>query len=102
MDNPMEEKQFGNLLRDPADPASFDALTEAVIRRDRRRIRILGALCVIAWMAVVMVPWATTLPMLAKVVEHQNATSAVPATASTSDTARATREVLQIVKQATV
>ena len=31
----------------------------------------LGIVCVIAWMLVVMLPWATILPMLAKVNERQ-------------------------------
>jgi hypothetical protein len=102
MDHAMNEKQFGNLLRDPTDPASFDAVTEAVLRRDRRRIRVLAALCVVAWMAVVMLPWATTLPMLAKVVIHQDALYGVPATGAQSDAGKGTTEVLQIVKQAVI
>jgi hypothetical protein len=98
----MNEKQFGNLLRDPADDTSADALTQALLRRDRRRIRVLAGLCVVAWMAVVMLPWATTLPMLAKVVEHQNALYGVPATGPQSDAGKGTTEVLQIAKQAII
>jgi hypothetical protein len=120
----MNKKQLGNLLRDDADPLAADALTESLLRRDRRRIAVLAVLCVVAWMAVVMLPWATTLPMLAKVVEHQNelyGTAAttrndggtraaaarlipleVASTTAPADTRRETTEVLQIVKQATI
>jgi len=47
------------------------AMAQRVIRRDRWRMIALGTACVIAWMLVVMMPWATILPMLAKIVEHQ-------------------------------
>jgi ABC-type Fe3+ transport system permease subunit len=47
------------------------AITDKVLRRDQRRIWIFGIICVFAWMIVVMLPWATVLPMMAKVVKHQ-------------------------------
>jgi hypothetical protein len=47
------------------------AMAQRVIRRDRWRIGLLGAACVVAWMLVVMMPWATILPMLARIMEHQ-------------------------------
>jgi len=65
----MNEKYLGDALLRGEDPIDLNALTRRVLRRDRRRMWILGILCVIAWMLVVMLPWATTLPMLAKVAE---------------------------------
>lgn len=47
------------------------ALAAVALRRDRQRVWLLGVACIVAWMAVVMLPWATLLPMLAKVAEHQ-------------------------------
>jgi hypothetical protein len=67
----MSENEFAKSLLRGEDPIDVPALTARVLRRDRRRIWVLGALCVLAWMAVVMIPWATTLPMLAKVVQYQ-------------------------------
>ena len=52
-------------------PIDARAITEKVLRRDHLRVWILGIICVLAWMAVVMLPWATILPMMAKVVRHQ-------------------------------
>lgn len=67
----MSEERFGNLPRENERPIDVPALTARVLRRDRRRIWLLGIACIIAWMAVVMLPWATLLPMLAKVAQHQ-------------------------------
>jgi hypothetical protein len=67
----MSENEFAKSLLRGEDPIDVPALTARVLRRDRRRIWVLGALCVLAWMAVVMIPWATILPMLAKVVQYQ-------------------------------
>jgi hypothetical protein len=39
------------------------------MRRDHRRIWFLGIVCVFAWMLVVMLPWATVLPMLGKIAK---------------------------------
>lgn len=67
---------------------------------------IVGAVCVVAWMLVVMLPWATILPMLAKVVEYQIAlnggTAAVPAPTTPQQQHEQTLQVLQIVKQGTI
>ena len=51
-------------------PIDVNQLTRGVLARDRVWIWVLGVLCVIAWMMVVMLPWATILPMLAKVGQH--------------------------------
>ena len=67
----MTEKDFGDALLRGQDPIDFQALTAAVLRRDRRRMWMLGIACVIAWMLVVMLPWSTILPMLARVVHLQ-------------------------------
>jgi ABC-type Fe3+ transport system permease subunit len=68
----MSEKEFGKALLRGEEQINVQMLTERVVRRDRLRMWILGIVCVIAWMAVVMLPWATILPMLAKVVQHQS------------------------------
>jgi hypothetical protein len=66
----MTEKDLANALLRGETPIDIEALTQRILRRDRRRIWILGTICVIAWMAVVMIPWATVLPMVAK-LGHQ-------------------------------
>ncbi len=65
----MSEKYLGDALLRGENPIDLDAVTRHVLRRDRRRMWILGIVCVIAWMLVVMLPWATILPMVAKVAE---------------------------------
>jgi hypothetical protein len=79
----MSEKEFGKALLRGEEQINFQMLTDRVVRRDRLRMWILGIVCVIAWMAVVMLPWATILPMLAKVVRHQAEMNqgVIPATA---------------------
>jgi len=67
----MTEKDFGDALLRGQDPIDLQALTTAVLRRDRRRMWILATVCIIAWMLVVMLPWSTILPMLGKVVRLQ-------------------------------
>jgi hypothetical protein len=67
----MNEKQLGKALLRGEDPIQVQALTECVLRRDRRRMWFLGIACLIAWMSVVMLPWATVLPLIAKIARHQ-------------------------------
>jgi hypothetical protein len=67
----MTEKDFGDALLRGQDPIDLAALTTAVLKRDRRRMWMLGIVCIIAWMLVVMLPWSTILPMLARVVRLQ-------------------------------
>ena len=92
-----EHDEFARSLLRGEDPVDVRALTERVLRRDRRRIWFLGVACVVAWMAVVMLPWGTVLPMLAKVVEYQ---------VSLSNGATPNREqslaVMHVVKAATI
>lgn len=75
----MSEQEFNQQPQRGEDPIDVASLTARVLRRDRRRVWLLGIACIIAWMAVVMLPWATLLPMLAKVAEHQANLGAVPA-----------------------
>ena len=70
-----------------------------MLRRDQRWVWMLGILCVLAWMAVVMLPWATILPMMAKVVRHQQDIElSSSATAHTGQGQQETLEILRIVK----
>jgi ABC-type Fe3+ transport system permease subunit len=65
----MSEKDLAKALLRDDNPIDLQALTQSVLRRDRRRMWVLGFLCLVAWMLVVMLPWATVLPMLARVVQ---------------------------------
>ena len=67
----MNERQLGEALLRGESAVDAAALTEKVLRRDRRRMWGLGLVCVVAWMMVVMLPWATVLPMVAKLVHLQ-------------------------------
>jgi len=97
----MNEKDLGDALLRGTEHIDIQALTEQVLRRDRRRIWILGIGCVIAWMAVVMLPWSTVLPMLAKIGQHQLELSknASPANA---DTHEQTLAIARTMKQGIV
>jgi len=67
----MSENELARgLLRDET-PIDLQALTDRVLKRDRRRMWFLGIACVIAWMMVVMLPWGMVLPMIAKVRQVQ-------------------------------
>ena len=101
----MSDNYLSDALLKGEGPIDFRALTDHVIRRDRRRMWIVGACCVVAWMLVVMLPWSTILPMLAKVVEHQaalnsGAPTAAPATPQQQH--EQNLEVLRIVKHGTI
>jgi ABC-type Fe3+ transport system permease subunit len=67
----MSENELGKALLRGEDPIDLNALTQGVLRRDRRKMWFLGIACLLAWMSVVMLPWATILPMLAKINEYQ-------------------------------
>jgi len=67
----MSEKELGQALLRGEYPIDVQALTQGVLRRDRRRMWFLGIACLIAWMLVVMLPWATVLPLIAKIARHQ-------------------------------
>jgi len=62
----MNESDLGKSLLRGEEPIDLQALTARVLRRDRRSMWFLGIACIIAWMLVVMLPWATILPMMAK------------------------------------
>ena len=109
----MSERELGDALLRGEHPIDVNELTRRVLRRDRRRMWILGAFCVIAWMLVVMLPWSTVLPMLAKVASHvaaveQSTAGAnasvdrVPTTDATTQRSAQTTELLQIIKQGTI
>jgi hypothetical protein len=104
----MSDKYFSDALLHGDSPIDLQAITARVLRRDRRRMFVLGFLCVLAWMLVVMLPWSTTLPMLAKVMEHQahlkqdTAFDANPATIPTIPVQDDTLHLLRIVKGATI
>jgi hypothetical protein len=97
----MNEKEMGKALLRGEEPIDLGSLTQKVIQRDRRRIWILGIVSVIAWMMVVMLPWATILPMLAKVIEHQ-ADAGNASTLAASDRGAQSLQLAQIVKQGTM
>ena len=69
----MSDKDIGQAMLRSEDQIDHQALTDQVLWRDRRRLWSLGIVCVIAWMAVVMLPWATIMPMLAKVTGESDA-----------------------------
>ena len=99
----MSDNYLSDALLRGEGPIDFRALTDQVIRRDRRRVWVVGAVCVVAWMLAVMIPWSTIMPMLAKVVEHQAALNKAPAPATTPQQQQEqTLQVLQIVKQGTI
>jgi hypothetical protein len=79
----MSEQELGKALLRGEDPIDVQALTQGVLQRDRCRMWCLGIACFIAWMLVVMLPWATILPAMAKFSRYQSELnrSAVPATA---------------------
>jgi cell division protein FtsL len=97
----MSEQNFGKEFLRGESPIEFEKLTDRVIQRDRLRILALGAVCVVAWMAVVMLPWATILPMLAKVGQYQaqiGPTNSSP----TADQHAQLIELAQAVKEGTI
>jgi ABC-type Fe3+ transport system permease subunit len=82
----MSESDLRSALLHDEDPLDLTAMAERVVRRDRRRIWFLGIVCIVAWMMVVMLPWTTILPMLAKVVQFQDQIAhATSATGPTDD-----------------
>jgi hypothetical protein len=97
----MSENDFSKALLRGEHPIDVNELTRRVLRRDRRRMWELGILCVLAWVATVMVPWATIMPMLAKIVQYVHGDNIAPGPAPM------TREeqsvfMLQLVKNATI
>ncbi len=98
----MSEKDFSDALLRGDDPIDLQALTQAALRRDRRRIWFLGIACVIAWMAVVMLPWATILPMVAKVAKQQMVDNRAGAGQTAKDREHSTLELAKVIEFGTV
>lgn len=97
----MSEQNFGNSPRRQEGAIDVAALTAGVLKRDRRRVWFLGIFCIVAWMAVVMLSWATLLPMLAKVAEHEQTLSR-QATLTPAEQRVESLMVLQALKTGTV
>lgn len=97
----MSEKDLGKVLLRGEEQTDLQALTDRVLRRDRRRIWLLGVACVIAWMMVVMLPWATIMPMVARVTVHQESLSG-SATATAADQREPLADVIEAVKFGTI
>lgn len=100
----MNDKDLGDALMRGEDPIDLQALTRRVLRRDRRRVWALSAVCVVAWMLVVMLPWSTLLPAMAKVGQIMQAMNAAPATAgaTTPEQQRDVLLVAEVVRQGTI
>jgi len=94
----MREKEFGKALLPGDGPIDLQALADRVMRRDRRRVWFLGVACVIAWMLVVMLPWSTIMPMLAKVGQQQAKINSSPVP-STADQREQSILLAEVVKE---
>ena len=97
----MTENDLGKALLRGESPVDLQALTLGVLRRDRRRMWFVGIACVAAWMLVVMLPWSTVLPMLARVVALQAEINHSGAPATDEQREQSLR-VLQAVKVGTM
>lgn len=97
----MSEKDLSKAFLRGEGPIDLDGLTSYVLRRDRTRIWMLAIGCVIAWMLVVMLPWSTVLPMLAKIGQYHVQSAAATAPATPQDRAESVA-LLMIVKKGTM
>jgi ABC-type Fe3+ transport system permease subunit len=95
----MTEKDLAKALLRGEKTIDVQTLTDRILRRDRRRMWFLGIACVIAWMAVVMLPWATVLPMMAKVAHRQLSPTTLPMPGSQHDYSPA---LLRDLRQSTI
>jgi hypothetical protein len=98
----MNEKELGRALLHGQTSIDVAELTRRVLRRDRQRLWLLGTLCVLAWMLVVMLPWATVLPMLDKVTRHLTEMNGNPVPAGAEHLREQSALVLQVVHQGTL
>ena len=96
----MNENDVGKKLVAGEDPIDFQKLTHRVLQRDRRRMWFLGVACVVAWMLVVMLPWTTILPLVARIVENQQGISSN--TSISPEQREQTMLLLQVVKKGTI
>jgi hypothetical protein len=97
----MSEKDLGKALLNGENSIDLAALTRSVLQRDRRRVVALSIICVIAWMMVVMLPWATILPMLSKIMTHQQQMPGGE-TMLGEDPGEKPLSLMQVVKQGTM
>jgi ABC-type Fe3+ transport system permease subunit len=97
----MQEKDLGKALLRGEHPVDVSELTRNLLKRDRWRIWITGILCVIAWIFVVLLPWSTLLPGLARfkqlVLTAQNP---APGSTLTAEQLAQTLQLALIVKTA--
>jgi len=97
----MSEKDLSKAFLRGEGPIDLDGLTSYVLRRDRTRIWMLAIACVIAWMLVVMLPWSTVLPLLAKIGQYHAQYVSATAPATPQDRAESVA-LLMIVKKGTM
>jgi hypothetical protein len=97
----MNEKDLGKALIQGEGNVDVNVLTQEVLRRDRRRVAWMMVAAVCAWMLVVLLPWSTLLPMLAKVVQFM-AQSDARSTTSAAEEHERTILILQILKKGTI
>ena len=98
----MSEKHLGKALLGNENGIDPGALTDEILRRDRRRTWLLAIVCVVAWLLVVLLPWATILPMLARVVDHASAFNPPAADATSTAEREDSILMLQIVRKGTI
>jgi hypothetical protein len=97
----MSENDFSKALLRGEHPIDVNELTRRVLRRDRRRMWELGTLCVLAWVATVMVPWATIMPMMEKIVQYVRGENIAPGPAPMTPQEQSLF-MLQVVKRGTI
>ena len=98
----MSEKVLGEALLSGEGPIDVGALTDRVLRRDRRRTAWVAAACVLAWMLVVMLPWATVMPLIARVAEYQASATREAGAAVTAQQREQSMLMLQAVRWGTI
>jgi ABC-type Fe3+ transport system permease subunit len=95
----MTEKDLAKTLLRGEKAIDVQTLTDRILRRDRRRMWLLGIVCVIAWMAVVMLPWATVMPMVAKLGHQELDPATLPTPALQHEHSLA---LLRVLEQGTI
>jgi hypothetical protein len=98
----MSEKDLGDALLRGEDPIDLQALTQAVLQRDRRRMWTLGIVCFTAWMAFVALPWATIMPMMARIGQYQVEVNRAKTAPTAEEREAESIEVLKAIKLGTL
>jgi hypothetical protein len=98
----MSDKELGKALLNGETPIDLKEITERVVRRDRRRMLFLGVACVVAWMLVVMLPWATIMPMMAKVVSNQEQINSRSVRSTTVEQSEQWNLMVETVREGTI